>query len=240
MDNMFMGPSSLSAGLTTVQLHNQGPAPHQLQLLRLRDGVTADQALAAAKTGNPGALLSLATVAGGPNAVATGHDQQVTVDLLAGTYLEVCFVPDPDGVSHVAKGMVSVLTVSGSPQPAKPPTAVATAKLSDFKFALPTPFNGHGTLQVINNGPQPHELTILALAPGRTVADAVAFFGEATHTGPPPFTDAGGLGAIGAGQTAWVDLDLAPGDYAAVCLVPDPATGKPHLMLGMSAAFTVS
>ena len=59
MDNMFMGPSSLSAGLTTVQLHNQGPAPHQLQLLRLRDGVSADQAIAAAKTGNPGALLSL-------------------------------------------------------------------------------------------------------------------------------------------------------------------------------------
>ena len=114
MDNMFMGPSSLPAGLTTVQLHNQGPAPHQLQLLRLRDGVSADQAMAAAKTGNPGALLSLATVAGGPNAVAAGHDQQVTVDLPAGTYLEVCFVPDPDGVSHVAKGMVSVLTVSGT------------------------------------------------------------------------------------------------------------------------------
>src|SRR4029077_11712066 len=69
MDNMFMGPSSLSAGRTTAQLQNQGPAPHQLQLLRLRDGVSADQAMAAAKTGNPGALLSLATVAGGPNAV---------------------------------------------------------------------------------------------------------------------------------------------------------------------------
>ena len=93
---------------------------------------------------------------------------------------------------------------------------------------------------MINDGPQPHELTILALAPGKTLDDALAFFGEAPHTGPPPFSDAGGLGAIGAGQTAWVDLDLAPGDYAAVCLVPDPATGKPHLMLGMSAAFTVS
>jgi hypothetical protein len=172
--------------------------------------------------------------------VAAGHDQQVTVDLPAGTYLEVCFVPDPDGVSHVAKGMISVLTVSGTPQPAKPPSAVATATLTDFKFDLPTPFNGHGTLQVLNNGAQPHELTILALAPGKTVEDATAFFAEARHSGPAPFSDAGGLGAIGAGQTAWVDLDLAPGDYAAVCLVPDPATGKPHLMLGMTAAFTVS
>ncbi len=239
MDNMFMGPSTLSPGLTTIQLHNQGPAPHQIQLLRLDDGVSADQALAAAHSGNPGALLSLATVAGGANAVAAGHDQQVTVDLSTGTYLEVCFISDPDGVSHVAKGMVSVLNVSGTARPATPPIAVATAQLRDFAFDLPKPFDGHGTLQVINDGPQPHELTLLALAPGKTLEDVVAFFAEARHSGPPPFSDAGGLGAIGAGQTAWVDLDLAPGEYAAICLVPDPATGKPHLMLGMVAAFTV-
>ncbi len=200
MDDMFMGPTKLPTGLTTIRLHNQGPSPHQLQLLRLNDGVTADHTLAAAKKGGPGALLSMATVAGGPNAVGAGGDQQVTVDLPAGNYLEVCFVPDPDGVSHLAKGMVSALTVAGSPQPATPPASVATARMSDFKFTLPSPFHGHGTLQVINDGPQPHELTVLALAPGKTVGDATAFLTEATHSGPPPFADAGGLGAIGAGS----------------------------------------
>ena len=34
-------------------------------------------------------------------------------------------------------------------------------------------------------------------------------------------------------------LDLQPGAYAAVCLVPDPASGQAHLHLGMVKAFAV-
>jgi hypothetical protein len=135
--------------------------------------------------------------------------------------------------------MVSVLTVAGDTKPAAPPAATGSVTLHDFSFDLPEPFDGQGTLRVVNDGAQPHELTILALAPGRTVDDATAFLSATEHTGPPPFTDAGGLGAIGVGQTAWVELHLQPGNYAAVCLVPDPATGKPHVMLGMATAFTV-
>ena len=34
-------------------------------------------------------------------------------------------------------------------------------------------------------------------------------------------------------------LDLEPGDYAFVCFVPDPASAKPHIALGMIGELTV-
>ena len=33
--------------------------------------------------------------------------------------------------------------------------------------------------------------------------------------------------------------DLDPGEYVAICLIPDAATGQPHLALGMIQGFTV-
>ena len=239
MDDMFMGPSTVAAGLTAIKLHNSGPAPHQLQLLRLDDGVTADQAIAATRSPDPAALLRLATPAGGANAITSGGEQDVTVDLQPGTYLEVCFVPDPDGVPHLAKGMVSTLTVTGEDAPAPAPATVGKVTLHDFRFDLPDPFQGNGTVAVTNDGPQPHELTILALTGDHTLPDVVTFFGEHQHTGPPPFSVAGGMGALPAGATGYVDLHLSPGHYVAVCQVPDPATGQPHVLLGMAAPFTV-
>jgi hypothetical protein len=144
MDDMFMGPATVAAGLTAIQLHNSGPAPHQLQLLRLDDGVTAEQAIAATRSPDPGALLRLASPAGGANAIASGAEQDVTVDLQPGTYLEVCFVPDPDGVPHLAKGMVSTLAVTGEDAPATAPATVGKVALHDFRFDLPVPFQGTG------------------------------------------------------------------------------------------------
>jgi hypothetical protein len=41
------------------------------------------------------------------------------------------------------------------------------------------------------------------------------------------------------GRQIWIELDLAPGAYAALCSFPDPATGMPHALLGEIAVFTV-
>jgi hypothetical protein len=41
------------------------------------------------------------------------------------------------------------------------------------------------------------------------------------------------------GYTTWAILDLEAGEHVASCFVPDPATGLPHVALGMIAPFTV-
>jgi uncharacterized cupredoxin-like copper-binding protein len=240
MDDMFHGPTTISPGMTTIQIDNAGPSVHHVQLLRLHDGVTPEQATAAAQSPDLGALLALVDPVGGPGAVPAGGTQAVTLDLAAGTYLEVCFIPGDDGIPHVAKGMVSTLTVTGTPTKTPPPIAAHTATLHDFRFDLPDPFAGSGTLAVTNDGPQPHELAIVKLEDGKTAADIGAFFANPDASGPPPYTDAGGMAALAPGQTGYLDLHLQPGNYAAICFVPDSATGKPHAMLGMVSAFTVS
>ncbi len=42
------------------------------------------------------------------------------------------------------------------------------------------------------------------------------------------------------GETNYAVLDLAAGDYIAICFVPDAETGAPHFALGMIAGLTVS
>ena len=47
------------------------------------------------------------------------------------------------------------------------------------------------------------------------------------------------MGWLSPGETAWTEVDLAPGTYVALCFVFDPATGMPHAAMGMVAVFTV-
>jgi len=82
-----------------------------------------------------------------------------------------------------------------------------------------------------------HELAILRLAPGKHRSDVVAWF---RHPGPPPFTDAGGFGAVGPGGGGWVRLSLPAGRYVAACFVPDAEPPHmPHGAMGMVVEFTV-
>ena len=58
--------------------------------------------------------------------------------------------------------------------------------------------------------------------------------------GAPPFEDAGGLQGIDPGESGWLNLDLQPGNYVALCHIPDPASGKAHEELGMVLPFSVN
>jgi hypothetical protein len=42
------------------------------------------------------------------------------------------------------------------------------------------------------------------------------------------------------GYTNWALPDLEPGEYVAICFVPDPESGLPHFALGMLMPFTVA
>ena len=78
------------------------------------------------------------------------------------------------------------------------------------------------------------------MADGKTVQDVTTWLQSSAPTTPPPFSDAGGIAAIAPGETAFVVLNLQPGQYMALCYVLDPASGKPHVALGMLVPFTVN
>jgi hypothetical protein len=241
-DYAYVGPTQIPAGLVSLTLVNDGKEPHQAQLARLNDGVTMDQIQAALQKG-PEAAIPLVSLAGGPSVVMPGKQQQVTVDLAEGQYVMLCFVESPDGMPHLAKGMISPLQVTRGTGQARPeePKADATVTMKDFTFQMPSQIKaGRFTWKVVNDGPQPHEMSIVKLAPGKTLDDVMAVMASQSFSGPPPFEEAGGMQALDAGKTGWLTLDLEPGSYLALCFVPDPASGRAHVEMGMVVPFSVS
>jgi len=238
-DYAFQVPATIRAGFVALEFTNAGAEPHHAQVARLNDGVTPAQFGEALKKG-PEAALPLVTLVGGPGFIAPGGRQRVSVNLTPGTYALACFVETPDGTPHLAKGMLSFFRVTG---PAARPGSLRSAgdiTLNDFSIALPPGFTGRGTYRVVNRGAQPHEVAIVRLAPGKTMQDFQAFVSQpGPPSGPPPIIPAGGGQGLTRGQTNYLHLNLPAGNYVALCFIPDPGSGKPHVALGMLTTFTV-
>jgi uncharacterized cupredoxin-like copper-binding protein len=237
-DYSFEAPAEVPAGLTTFRLVNRGPSIHHVQLVKLNDGKTVDDFMAALKAGGP--PPKWATMAGGPNPPEIGDTSSTTVALEPGNYALLCFVPGSDGIPHVAKGMVRPLTVTaGTGATAAEPEADVVMKLVDYDFELSKPLPaGQYTIRIENGGPQEHELAIVKLNSGKTPMD-FAKWGE-KQVGKAPGTLHGGVSSIMPGDQAFVEVDLAPGEYGLICFVPDSKDGKGHYHHGMAKKVTVS
>lgn len=233
-------PASAPAGVTAITLTNAGKEEHQAQLVKIADGKSMTDLLAALQSPDQSAALKIITLSGGPNAVAPGTTGTSTVDLKPGAYAFVCFISGPDGTPHIFKGMVAPLEVTGTATTTPLPAGDASLTLKDFSFDLDSLTAGKHTVTVKNDGPQPHEATIVRLNDGVTV-DTIRSMVTASPapSGPPPWTDVGGVTGVAPGTTVNMDVDLPAGNYAFICFVPDQATGKPHFELGMIGALTI-
>jgi hypothetical protein len=237
-DYAFDAPDTLPAGLVTLRLMNHGQEPHHAQLLRLNDGVSFQDFAAALEAEGEGALR-LVTLTGGPGALSTLKTTEVTLDLAPGSYALACFISSPDGVPHLAKGMLKPVSVTPTAaQDATAPELSGTMTLRDFGFEIPdTVPAGMTSFRVFNAGPQPHELNILKLAPGASTSDVLAW--QPDQGTPPPFEAVGGMNGLSQGVEQYMTLDLQPGEYVAICNIPDPESGTAHSRLGMIQPFTV-
>jgi hypothetical protein len=109
-DYSLDAPDTLPEGAVTLRLLNQGKEFHHLWLVRLDEGKTAEDLLAALKRRAP--LAGLVEDLGGPNApMPGGGESNATVMLTPGNYVMACLIPSRDGVPHVMKGMMRPLTV---------------------------------------------------------------------------------------------------------------------------------
>lgn len=237
-DFAFDAPDSITAGWTTFHFVNDGPSLHHVQLVRLDSGKTADDLVAAMK--NPGPPPRWAVFVGGPNAPDPGSQAEATLNLAAGNYAMLCLVDIPGGVPHFTKGMVRPIKVTAaSGSTGTEPTADVTVSLADYKFDVQGSLSaGKHTIKVENKGPQPHEIEVVRLAPGKTLDDLAAWIKN--PQGPPPVNALAGISAIVPGTTAYFAADLTPGNYAFLCFIPDAKDGKPHLDHGMVKQFKIS
>lgn len=235
-DYSFDAPATVPTGIVTFTTRNEGDEPHHTQIVRLNEGVSVE-AFGGALMQGPEAAFPLVSFAGGPGTIDRGGSATATLDLGAGQYLMLCFVETEEGVPHLALGMIRPFQAAPPPSTAQAPQADGTVTLKDFSFDVPDIQAGQRTLRIVNEGPQVHEMAVLRTdASLAAVTAALMNFEE-----EPPFQieDAGGFQAIDSGKAGWVTMNFTPGTYVLFCFVPDPATGQPHVELGMVGAFVV-
>jgi hypothetical protein len=111
-DYAFVAPT-ITAGTHTLRVVNNGPQTHEVTVVRLNDGATMEQFMAALA---PGATAPPpGTPVGGSGALSNGRTNWFSMTFAPGTYLLLCFVPDvADGQPHIMKGMVQQFTVGAA------------------------------------------------------------------------------------------------------------------------------
>ncbi|MGH7274440.1 MAG: hypothetical protein ACREIQ_08300 [Nitrospiria bacterium] len=244
VDYGFSGPDRIPAGMTRVRIVNKGQDLHHILLIKLEEGKTAEDfsdAMKAdpsqAETGTPPAWFKYV---GGPNAIIPGESGAATINLKEGNYVLTCIIPDKKGILHVALGMLKPLTVTTATGSLAPePKAALTIDTMDFAFMPSKAITaGTHTIRANNKGTQSHEVVVVKLAPGASAKDFGAAF-EPGASGPPPGKPIGGLSPMEKGGYGFFTSEFKPGNYALICFILDPASGKPHFTLGMTLDFTV-
>lgn len=241
-DFAFDLPPSISGGLTTFRLLNRGKQAHHLSVVKLDQGKTAADAMAAIIRAGHGLRPAWMHSVGGPNAIMPGAEGNATLVLAPGAYLAFCEVPGPDPTPHYMKGMMKGFTVtpaSTSSSLAAPlPKADMILTLSDYDFRFSHPLtSGRHVIAVTNAASQPHMVVMTRLQPGKGVKDFLAW--AYNPAGKPPGEALGGVTEIAPGTTVVIERNFPPGHYGLTCFSPDIKDGKPHFMHGMQKEVTV-
>lgn len=246
---------SISEGLSTIELANGGNEYHMATFTRLNPGATLDQAAQAFASEDQEAFARLAAdgqdAPGAPGTlVGPGARAVVTTPFLKpGRYALACFVPGPDGVVHVAKGMIAELEVTTGAPPAPPPAAAAELTIADGAIqGAPSELKaGTVTFKAINGGKGPHELGVARLESGKTIQDLDRYFTTKFEEGvdpggPPPGEVLASVFDFPPAEAVYLTVELRPGTYFLGCTYsedegPDP---KDHIDLAEHVTVTVT
>jgi hypothetical protein len=109
-DYAFTVTGTLGAGHHTIKVTNNGPQPHEIELVKFQPGKGMKElaAWAASLQGPPPA-----DAIGGVAGLMNGGSGTFDVDLSTGNYAFLCFFPDAkDGKTHLEHGMVKEFKVN--------------------------------------------------------------------------------------------------------------------------------
>jgi len=140
-------------------------------------------------------------------------------------------------VAALSGGLRASVTTDG---PRSPKANVVTVTAVDYAFQAPdTIAAGRTTLRLVNKGKDFHHIWLIKLEGGHTLPELVE---AAKKQGPMPTwaVDVGGPNSPMPGGENSATLDLEPGAYVMVCVIPAMADGQPHFMKGMMKQLTVA
>ena len=258
-DEGFADPGEVAAGLTLITFENNGTMEADLELYAVGDSAGYQALLDAVAAADPESgevpeFFYETTISGGVGALP-GETGQVVVDLVPGTYAFNYFAFDEEAGTDL--NLPIEVEVTGEATGATPPEADVVVDMFEMDFTMPDEVAaGPLVWEVTTVGAQPHFMLLSRYPEEFTEEDVM----ELLATFGPPASPAAGSpaaatpepaldfalvedvfdsGVLSTGQTNWVEIDLEPGYYVALCFITDPETGAPHAMRGMIELFEV-
>ncbi len=247
-DTGFESPDEVPAGRYLIVLENQGTpgGPAQVSdvnLIQLPPGVHIDELNALLLEGGatPPAWFGEIVSTGGFY-VEAGETGYAVLDLEPGDWYV--------GVGDANPFVPLTVTENTSATPGAFPDPVADVTVEYAEFALNLPDRipaGNQVWHLSNAVDQQHALTFARTPELMTVEQVQAFVSQLDSGTPqagipdPASVEilTSELKNLSPGREIWVELELEPGAYAAICGIPDPGTGAPHVLLGEADTFIV-
>ncbi len=176
---------------------------------------------------------------GGAGLISPGETAQTTLNLSPGNYLIECYVKMPDGTFHSAMGMLEEIEVLPVKTKMQEPKAENTINISTENGIVltRTPASGKQRFQVNFLDQKAYENFVghdVNLVRYKSEKDLKAlnewlnWLAVDSFKSPTPenLEFLGGVQDLPAGETAYFTATLAPGNYALVAEIPDPASRK--------------
>ena len=213
-DAGFEAPDVVPAGLRHIVFENRGSEIHEAMLVKLPDGMTPTDYVAAVKAGSlfPKGALDYS----GPGLTSPGESVEVWVKVDPGNYLIICW-----NNGHAKSTPVHPFTVQYAISEDEPPKEDVVLKLVDYRFELEGNLRkGRQVIRVETPGPSMHEVDFFRLRDGKSVAD-VNRWRKANGRGEPPIDALGGaLDSHDIKRVVWLRRDFTPGRYVLHCEMP--------------------
>jgi hypothetical protein len=257
-DDAILAPKEVAAGPTVLIVENEEEGPGHAFFLRVPEEVTDEELASTLSSGTvveetPDWFWTADFLGNGDRATAE-RPSVALVGIEPGRYV----VGDPyRPVTEFAQFSVPAPALAATNLP-EPDLSI---ELFEMGFSLPEQLEGGPQLwQVENTGAMLHEVAIFPVPESATPEQvqeaisaelAVEFGGDAAEARATIDALGGewigwssdlvaGVGVLSPQAATLAQVDLEHGTYGAVCYIPEPNSGMPHLMLGMTKVFEVT
>lgn len=256
----FDPPAELEAGRYRLIVENSNDSlVTDIELYRVPDDSTFDEVAAEfeafdPETGEiPEIFYSPGFAHGGASARA-GQSGDVIVDITPGSWIFNLFAYSPEDESAEQLNLPREVTVTGEMSEMDDLAAEVEVGMIELEFVMPDVVPaGPSIWKFVNEGAFPHH-TIIQSYPEPVTREQVEamlnmFAGiPATPTAegspvplldPEAITDVMSSLVLSSTNANWLEVDLEPGTYIALCFISGPGDLPPHAFLGMFKIFTV-
>jgi len=244
----IQAPAEIAAGPVLLVVTNQTDMPVLVDLAQFSGEATVEGYLAIGES-DDGAIPAWAAdlvVAGSASTPPMGTGS-IGLNLAPGEWTIVVDTEEP-GTQLVEPS--AAISVTGEAPAGTEIAADLDLEFGEYIFSFPeTIAAGPQVWHVTNVHTVPHHAVVFPVDRLYTADEvhngvmaefsgtpADEGFSFATSIVGPPID----LPVITAGQEVWLEANLAPGYYVAICFVADPGSDVPHVMQGMTSSFEVT